>query len=107
MCSEIGWTCHVYRHKVQLFAYSSGKYLYKLHHHGDEDAQLYPCAGSSALREASSRFSEPSDVADSELIEQLFGLQFTLTRSHLKAKPGSACAVTEDQVRWYQINWHL
>jgi hypothetical protein len=48
---------------------------------------------------------EPSDVADSGLIEQLFGLQFTLTRSHLKAKPGSACAVTEDQVRWYQISW--
>jgi hypothetical protein len=40
------------------------------------------------------------DITNSDLIEQVFNLQFTLTRSHLKSWPGSSCAVTEDQVRW-------
>jgi len=34
------------------------------------------------------------------LIEQVWSLQYTLTRSHLKAWPGSSCGVTENQVRW-------
>ena len=38
--------------------------------------------------------------ANLDLIEQIISLQFTLTRSHLKAWSDSSCAVTEDQVRW-------
>jgi hypothetical protein len=40
-------------------------------------------------------------IANVGLIEEVFSLQYTLTRSHLKSWPGSACAVTEDHVRWY------
>ena len=35
-----------------------------------------------------------------DIIGQVFNLQFTLTRSHLKAWPGSSCSITEDQIRW-------
>lgn len=43
------------------------------------------------------------ELADEDLIEQVFRLQFTLTRSHLKAWPGSSCVVSEDQVRWFEL----
>ena len=38
---------------------------------------------------------------NTDLVEQVFSLQFTLTRSHLKAWPGSICNITENQIRWH------
>jgi len=66
---------------------------------------LWKCITTYALWQLVHRKSS-SEVAStllwliSELIEQVFSLQYTLTRSHLKAWPGSMCAVTENQVRW-------
>ena len=40
------------------------------------------------------------NITDTDLIEQVFCLQFTLTRSHLKAWPGSNCTITETQIEW-------
>src|SRR5271163_1473152 len=35
------------------------------------------------------------------LINEVILLQYTLTRSHLKVWPGSSCAVTENQLKWF------
>jgi len=42
-------------------------------------------------------------ILTSGVIEQVIVLQFTLTRSHLKAWRGSACAVTNTHIRWYVL----